>query len=371
METRRCGCARKVSAIVLLLIAITVLFSAPSAASSSGRGSLVVTSIDAHSAPSTISRTKSGLVASDSLTTGNLSRWHLFGDAIARNAPHLGYEDKGGLHVGIVAPEMNRWSGYFAISSLTQAKLYHVRITLPEARPAANMVDAAFYVQQEMYKDPRIDSIGCGADIFPNVTHWAVGWGSGNATTQNFHQTIYVDKASSQPTARECTLGTNGDNELTAYIDGEKVFSSNTMHLNMPKPFQSYLELQTNSNAPLQARMFTGTFTDYYETTSEFLTVSDAKPGLIVRLVNGTLESILSSAIASANGTALLNIGKYHMPLHGSIQVLDAKGANILASTDGPVASIYGGDSFSVSIPWLLTFHPSFSPCPWITSNTT
>lgn len=281
METSRRGCARKVFALVLLLIAITVLFSAPSAAASSGRASLVATSIGAHSDPATISRMKSGLVASDSLTTGNLSRWHLFGDAIARNAPHLGYEDKDGLHIGIVAPERNKWSGYFAISPLTQAKLYHVRITLPEARPTANMVDAALYVQQEMYKDPLIDSIGYGADIFPSVARWAVGWWSGNATAQNFHKAVYVDKTSSQPTAGECTLVTNGDNELTAYIDGEKVFSSNTMHLNMPKPFQSYLELQTNSNAPLQARMFTGTFADYYETTSEFLTVSDAKPGLV------------------------------------------------------------------------------------------
>jgi hypothetical protein len=300
-------------------------------------------------ADSKIVRTQSGLIASDSLTTGDLSKWYLFGDAIARKAPHAGYEDKDGLHIGIIAPKENRWSGYFAISPLREAKLYHVKITLPDARPTKNMADAALYVQQEMYRDPRIDSIGCGADIFPAAIRWGVGWGSGNATTQTSHQAVYVDKNPNQPTSRECTLVTNGDNELVAYIDGEKVFSSKTMHLNMPKPFQSYLELQTNSNATSHGQMFTGTFTDYYETAGEFLTVRGAKPELVVRLTEGTTENILSSTVASANGTALLDVGRHHMPLYGSIQVLDARGENILASTEGPVGNIYGGDVFSVS----------------------
>lgn len=79
-------------------------------------------------------------------------------------------------------------------------------------------------------------------------------------------------------------------------------------------------------------------------------------------MVNGTSESILSSAIASANGTALLDIGKYRMPIYGSIQVLDAKGANILAPTDGPVAGIYGGDSFSVSVPRVMDLSSIIQP---------
>jgi hypothetical protein len=305
---------------------------------------------------SKIVRTQSGLVASDSLKTGDLSKWHLFGNAIATNAPHSGIEDKDGLHVGILAPSANRWSGYFAISPLTLAKLYHVRITLPDARPMKNsgMADAALYVQQEMYRDPRINSVGCGADIFPAATHWGVGWAQGNATMQTFHQAVYVDESPNQPTTRECTLVTNGDNKLTAYIDGEKVFSSDTMHLNMPKPFQSYLELQTDSNAPSQGQMFTGTFTDYYETAGEFLTVNGVKPGLVVRLTDGSSSSsgnVLSSAIATGNGTAQLDVGRYHMPLYGSLQVLDAKGVNILASTEGPLGNIYGGDVFGISDP--------------------
>jgi hypothetical protein len=38
-----------------------------------------------------------------------------------------------------------------------------------------------------------------------------------------------------------------------------------------------------------------------------------------------------------------------HMPINGSIQVFDARGVNMLASTQGPVGGIYGGDMFSVS----------------------
>lgn len=340
---------RKITETTLIWILITLVAFSTLPYANYKMGAFQISPVAAFADSTKIVRTQSGLVTSDSLTTGELSRWHLFGDAIARNAPHSGFEDKDGLHIGIVAPKENMWSGYFAISPLRQAKLYHVKITLPDARPMKNMADAALYVQQEMYRDPRIDSIGCGADIFPAAIRWGIGWGSGNATTQTFHQAVYVDKSPNQPTSRECTLVTNGDNELTAYIDGKKVFSSNAMHLNMPKPFQSYLELQTNSNAPSQGQMFTGTFVDYYETSGEFLTVSGAKPGLVVRLTNSTSENVLSSAIASANGTALLDIGRYHMPLYGSVQVLDANGTNILASTDGAIGDIYGGDVFSTT----------------------
>ena len=299
-----------------------------------------------------IIKTQSGLVASDALTTGDLSRWHLFGTAVARNATHVGSEDASGLHIGVLAPRENKWSGFFAISPLTKATLFHVKMSLPDARPMKNMADVALYVQQEMYKDPRINSVGCGADIFPDSTRWSVGWGQGNSTTQTFHQTVYTDSnnSSNQPATRECTLVTNGDNELKAYIDGKEVFSSKTMHLNMPRPFQSYLELQTNSATPSNGRIYVGTFTDYYETTGEFVTVTGAAPGSMVEMTNGTSNVILSSAFASANGTALLDIGKYHMPIKGSIQVFDAAGVNMLASTQGPVGGgIYGGDMFSVS----------------------
>jgi hypothetical protein len=349
------------NATLMLILIVVAAFSAFPYANYPNSNASQTTTTAAYASLTKIVKIQSGLVASDFLTTGDLSRWHLFGDAVARNAPHSGFEDKDGLHIGIVAPRDNAWSGYFAISPLEQAKLYHVRISLPDARPVKNMADAALYVQQEMYRDPRIDSIGCGADIFPAETRWGVGWGNGNATTQTFHQAVYVDKSPNQPTSRECTLITNGDNELTAYIDGKKVFSSEAMHLNMPKPFQSYLELQTNSNSPSQGQMFTGAFTDYYETSGEFLTVSGARPGLVVRLTDGTSENVLASAIASANGTALMDLGKYHMPLYGSIQVLDAKGVNILASTEGPIADIYGGDIYGVSGPLTVPEFPSIA----------
>lgn len=335
--------------VLILALSVLVIFSSCHYyfRNSSGNSTIVATAY-ADSLIRPIVKTQSGLVVSDTLTTGDSSRWHLFGTAIARNATHVGSEDASGLHIGVLAPSENRWSGFFAISPLTKATLFHVRISLPDARPIKNMADVALYVQQEMYKDPRINSIGCGADIFPNTTHWAVGWGQGNSTTQTFHQTVYTDSSPNQPATRECTLVTNGDNDLTTYIDGKNVFSSKTMHLNMPRPFQSYLESQTNSATSSNGRIYVGTFTDYYETTSEFVTVTGAEPGSIIKMTNGT-GVILSSASASANGTALLDIGKYHMPIKGSIQVFDAAGVNMLASTPGQVGGVYGGDMFSVS----------------------
>lgn len=345
----------RISARVLILVlSVLVIFSSCHYyfRNSSGQN-VIIAPAYADSQIHPIIKTQSGLVASDALTTGDLSRWQLFGTAVARNATHVGSEDASGLHIGVLAPRENRWSGFFAISPLTKAMLFHVKMSLPDARPMKNMADVALYVQQEMYKDPRINSVGCGADIFPNSTHWSVGWGQGNSTTQTFHQTVYTDSnnSSNQPATRECTLVTNGDNELTAYIDGKEVFSSKTMHLNMPRPFQSYLELQTNSATSSNGRIYVGTFTDYYETTSEFVTVTGARPGSMVEMTNGTSNVILSSAFASANGTALLDIGKYHMPIKGSIKVFDAAGVNMLASMPESAAGggIYGGDMFSVS----------------------
>lgn len=339
--------------LILLLAAIVIFQWHHNYFRESGGDTTIIDAAYADSSLRPIVRTESGLVASDTLTTGDVSRWHLFGTAIARNATHIGSEDKGGLHIGILAPKESRWSGFFAISPLTKATLFHVRISLPGARPLKNMVDDALYVQQEMYKDPRINSVGCGADIFPNEARWAVGWGQGNSTTQTFHQTVYTDNSPNQPATRECTLITNGDNEFTAYIDGKNVFSSKTMHLNMPRPFQSYLELQTNSATSSNGQMYTGTFTDYYETTSEFVTVTGATPGSLVEITDST-SVVIAAATASANGTALLDIGKFHMPINGSIRVFDAAGVTMLASTQGSVGGIYGGDVFGVSNPHQL-----------------
>src|SRR5207245_11288992 len=116
----------------------------------------------------TIFNIQSGLVASDSLTSGNTSNWLLYGDAVAANASHSGTEDSSGLHIGILTTAEGTWHGFEAISPLTTAQLFHAKINLPTAKPTTTggAVDMDLYVQQEMFQNQHIDAIGCGATIY-------------------------------------------------------------------------------------------------------------------------------------------------------------------------------------------------------------
>src|SRR5437899_652878 len=297
----------------------------------------------------TIYKIQSGLVATDSLTTGNTSNWVLYGNAVQENAPHSGSEDANGMHIGILAPSAGAWAGYFAISPLTTAHLFHAKVTLPAARPttASGAVDDLFYVQQEMYQNPRIDAIGCGATLYSNTTDWITVWQQGNDKAVTFAQIVYDNPDQRQPTSRDCTLVTDGNDILKSYIDGQQVFSNSSMHLNMPQPFQSYLELQTNSQTSSTGNTFTGTFTDYYATTSDSIKVINARAGSIVKVVDATSGDTLASSTASSDGTAFVDVGRYNLPINANVIVFDSTGTSILASTSSHVG-IYGGDVFNI-----------------------
>src|SRR2546427_409638 len=297
----------------------------------------------------TIYKIVSGLVATDSLTTGNMSDWVLYGSAVPQNAPHSASEDANGMHIGILAPYAGHWAGYFALSPLTTAHLFHTRISLPDNKPtsASNQVDDILYVQQEMFQNPHIDAIGCGATLYFDRVEWKTVWQQGNDKAVTFVQNVYDNASAGQPTSRDCTLVTDGNSVLKSYIDGKQVFSSSSMNLNMPMPFQTYLEMQTNSVSPSTGNNFTGTFTDYYVTASDSIKVINAGAGSLVKVVDSASGNTLASSTADANGTVFVDVGKYNMPINATVIVYDSTGVNILASTSAP-AGIYGGDVYNV-----------------------
>lgn len=299
--------------------------------------------------PIPVYKVQSGLISSDSLTTGDTSKWRFNGSAaeMQPNAPHAGYEDASGMHIGVLAPSENNWAGYFAISPLTPAKLFHARVIVPDTKPISGTYNVAVYIQQEMLQDPRIDAMGCGADIFPSETRWNISLQAGDKNHELVYQSIYANNNPGLPLSRECTLVTNGSNELTAYIDGEKVFSSSTMNLNMPRPFEYYLETQTNSVSPSSGNMFTGSFTDYYATTSDKIKVTGAVVGSFVKVVDAISGSVLASSVADTTGVAFLDVGRYHMPINASVVVYDSTGNVVLASTKQS-PGIYGGDVYNI-----------------------
>ena len=300
---------------------------------------------------STVYRVASGLVYSDSLTTGDLHYWIMNGSAVVVHAPHSFQENASGLILNLLAPSAGGWGGFYGVSPLTPAHLFHAKISLGHARPTSGLLDTAVYVQQQMTQDPRIDAVGCGADIYPNLTHWTISLQAGDQWHEIVPQTVYVDNSQDQPTSRDCTIVTDGNTTLTAYIDNQKVFSSNKMDLNMPEPLQYYLEVQTNSLTPSTGSNFTGMFSDYYATSSDSVTVLNVKPGYILKIVDAVTGNVLTSSIADGSGQVKMNVGMYHMPINANIQVFDHNGASLVASTNNEASGMYGGDVYNVGSP--------------------
>src|SRR5574340_904557 len=87
-----------------------------------------------------ISKTQSGLVASDPLNNetktqqellANQQYWKYGGDAIALNAHYAFSKDNQGLHIGVQAPVDGTWAGVYAVTPNTNAMLFHTILSKP------------------------------------------------------------------------------------------------------------------------------------------------------------------------------------------------------------------------------------------------
>lgn len=81
-----------------------------------------------HAAPNTITRTLSGLVAADSLTTEDTSYW-TFGNSGPGVGTYSSSEDSAGLHIGAQSALMGAWVFNGAASPGTPAALFHAYVT--------------------------------------------------------------------------------------------------------------------------------------------------------------------------------------------------------------------------------------------------
>lgn len=301
-----------------------------------------------------IKQVQSGLVVSDPLNNetqtqqqlqANQKYWVYGGDAPARNAPYDYYKDPQGLHVGVQSPD-GGWAGYYAASPNTNAMLFHSVITTPVSvlpvLPTAQWYENGMYVQTLVTPQSSVNYVTCTSGTSQWGTSWAVIAVTGNANQATTFNTLYVDGSQNQPLTRDCTIITNGNNYLKVYLDGVKVYENSTLNLQMPAPFNTYLEPQST----YQGQLLNGTFTDYYATSGETVQVTN-NPVLAstVDLVDSTGKVLATSPVSS--GTATFTIGQFHMPLAAYIKIYDSHGIQ-LASTPSP-ENIFGGDVYKVS----------------------
>lgn len=302
-----------------------------------------------------IKQTSSGLVAYDPLNNetqtqqqiqANPGYWTYGGSAAAENAPYAFFKDPQGLHIGVQATSDGNWAGYFAVTPNTPATLFHAIITTPDRTIPSQYYENGMYVQT-MEPGP-VNYVTCFSFTGSFGTEWAIETATGNVNQITNYTIPFVDTSANQPLKRDCTIVTNGNNSLKVYLDGNLVYHSDSLNLQMPMPFNAYLEPETSYGEA----MLNGTFTDYYATTSENVKVTNNPIGasyvdIVVPNSSGS-GTVVATAPVDSSGTATLNIGAFDMPLAAYIKIYGSGGVQ-LASTPSTI-NIFGGDQYSVSL---------------------
>jgi hypothetical protein len=323
---------------IILIVATLALFAMLS--TSSG-----VVSFAQSSAVKNIVKVSSGLVASDPLNKDltmqqleSSSYWTFSGDAIGQGAPYNFYENSDGLYIGVQSVSDGTYAGFYAQSPNTSFLLSHALVTAPTSTVPSGYFESGIYVQTS---DGDINYVTCTSDTSSAGTIWVLEWATGN-TTQATNFTTLWSSGTGLPLTENCTIITNGNNYLKLYLDGTLVYSNSSLKLDIPGPFNIYLEPETS----YAGKELYGSFLNYYLTKSEYLTVK-ALPSSVtkVELINPSTGSVLASASKSGS-VAKIEMGPFVFPLSAKIEALNGNG-KVIASTSGAV-SLYGGDVYKV-----------------------
>lgn len=316
---------------------------------------------------------KSGLITTDPLNNGALTftssalgekkpvimgkeegrpQWNYFGSAVPRKSPVIVYEDSvEGLHLGIKATTANNWTGFFAMSNDDYSKVYHAVINVSYSSISQGGFSAGMYIQTSVIH-PHINYVACVGEVDDDGVVWTIESGTGTADQVTDRHILWSDDNPSLPLKRDCTIVTDGISNFKVYFDHKLVYSANNLTLQMPMPFNSYLEVQTTNSK----QFLYGVFGHYYSTLDEYIKIINVpKDGSVVIVSNDT-KSATKIAVDS-DGVAYLNVGALDPPFSGEIKVYDSKGG-LIASTSQSIR-LSGGDIYSaISVSplhkWLL-----------------
>jgi len=301
-----------------------------------------------------ITQTKSGLIAFDPLNNetqtmqqlkANQRFWNYGGSAESLyepDAPFEYFKDSEGLHIGVQSPQQGNYSGYYAVTSLPNATLFHSIINTTARTIPAGDFQNGLYVQENIFGN--VDYLTCVSITNSGGTTWQLVFAQGNQVEAKQFKLLWKDSNPNPPLTRDCTIITNGVNYLKLYMDGVKVYENATMNLQMPTPFSYFLEPQTSYAG---AKMF-GIYRDFYATTSEFVKLVNIPSNANRVDLIGTTGTVLVSPPVT-NNTSTIDVGAYHFPLAANIKVYDNSN-NEIASTTGQ-ANIYGGNIYTVNPP--------------------
>jgi len=259
--------------------------------------------------PKGLELVRSGLVMQDpldrGLTRGDLEDTYVLGGSAG---PGLGWatETRRGLAVGI-KPHRG-WLGWFAVTidAAGPAVAWHVVMTpgrLPPHEPGRGI--AVFAVQTATtQRSGVINYIVVAAVSRAGGYRWLVGYAHGivaDASTDVLWASPWQAVAPGGPTlpAKGVTVVTNGHTTASVWIGSREVFSSTRLRLDMPAPFQAYLEVQSSAPA------YSARFDDFWVARDAPLEVLGVPAGSDVAL-SAPGARAGASAVARQGGTAWL-----------------------------------------------------------------
>ena len=288
-----------------------------------------------------VNKVRSGLVAFDSFTKGNLDNWTVYGSAVARQAPYRYFENSTGLYLGIRAANSSQWAGIFGETPSTNAYLFHAILTLPYATISDNEFNTGLYVQTTY--DGLVNYVTCVASVSQSGYYWSVVLATGSQDGAEHFTTLWADHSSNQPLTRDCTIITNGENYLKVYLDGVSVYSNSALELTMPAPFYAFVEVQTTSSSHMRF----GAYTDYYATLNNDIRLMNAPRSGIVQIIDSSTGNQIANGTVGWDGTARFDVGMYHMPINNAlINIYDSSARDLIASG---TTKLWGGDVYSVA----------------------
>lgn len=295
----------------------------------------------------TINKIQCGLYASDPLNNETMTQqqlqtghgyWVYGGDAPAENAPYSVYRDTQGLHIGVQAPSNGTYAGYYAVTPNTNAMLFHAVVTSPASTIPYGFFQNGLYVQTSQ---APVNYVTCVAITSKVATIWAIVHTYGGPTGSLAFQTLWFDPSSNQPLTRDCTIVTNGQNYLDVYLDHNLVYSSNTLALGMPAPFNAFLEPQSSYDG----QQLIGTYNDFYSTILKNILVKNNPSNAQTAKVIDTSGNVLATASVTL-GNSTIDIAKYHLPVNANVKVFDSN--NVQLASTPVMETLYGGDVYSV-----------------------
>jgi hypothetical protein len=273
-------------------------------------------------APDGVSLTRSGLVMAapfdHPVPQGQLLDHFAFNGSAS---PGVGWDRAtgAGLQVGVRAHA--GWAGWFAVTlqAAGPGVVWHVQMSRPRRPVVVGRGEAVFAVQTATTQHSgAINYVVVSALSMHGEGEWLVGYAHGVVANADTEVLWRSPLRADTPSTEAVTIRTDGRRRLEVWLGDRLIYSSDRLGLDIPPPFQAYLEVQGEGTA------YTATFQHFWVTDAGPVTVTGAPPGAGLQLSNG---GRVAAATAGRDGAATLSPPPPALVGSAGLTVVDRSGS--------------------------------------------